>query len=52
MSVPMGAGTPGLLETGGPKPGDGGAGAVYEQVVVDGIGDDVGPGTFLRPARD
>ncbi len=35
----------------GPKPRDGGAGAVYEQVVVDGIGDGVGPVTFLRPAR-
>jgi hypothetical protein len=35
----------------GPRPEDGGAGAVYEQVVVDGIGDDVGPVTFIRPAR-
>lgn len=30
--------------------GSGGAGAVYEQVVVDGIGDGVGPITFIRPA--
>jgi hypothetical protein len=34
----------------GPRPEDGGAGAVYEQVVIDGIADGVGPVTFLRPA--
>jgi hypothetical protein len=34
----------------GPGPDSGGAGAVYEQVIVDGIGDGVGPVTFLRPA--
>jgi hypothetical protein len=34
----------------GPAPGLGGAGAAYEQVVVDGTGDGVGPVTFLRPA--
>lgn len=32
-------------------PGSDYAGTAYEQVVVDGIGDDVGPVTFLRPAR-
>jgi hypothetical protein len=34
----------------GPAPGLGGVGAAYEQVVVDGAGDGVGPVTFLRPA--
>lgn len=34
----------------GPLPDDGGAGAVYEQVVVDGIDDLTGPITFVRPA--
>lgn len=32
-------------------PGAAEAGAGYEQVVLDGIGADVGPVTFLRPAR-
>jgi len=30
-------------------PGSQGVGAVYEQVVVDGIGDGTGPVTFIRP---
>jgi hypothetical protein len=34
----------------GPGPQDGGAGAEYEQVVVDGIEEGAGPVTFLRPA--
>jgi hypothetical protein len=34
----------------GPAPALGGAGATYEQIVVDGTGDGVGPVTFLRPA--
>jgi hypothetical protein len=34
----------------GPGPESGGAGAAYEQVIVDGIGDGVRPVTFLRPA--
>jgi len=34
----------------GPSADDGGVGAVYEQIVVDGIGDQAGPITFLRPA--
>jgi hypothetical protein len=33
----------------GPAPELGGAGATYEQVVVDGINDGAGPVTFLRP---
>jgi hypothetical protein len=33
----------------GPAPDLGGTGAVYEQVVVDGIGDLTGPITFVRP---
>jgi len=33
----------------GPAPDLGGTGAAYEQVVVEGIGDGVGPITFLRP---
>ena len=33
----------------GPSPALGGAGATYEQIVVDGTGDGVGPVTFLRP---
>jgi hypothetical protein len=36
----------------GPSPELGGAGAPYEQIVVDGIDDVVGPVTFIRPARD
>jgi hypothetical protein len=35
----------------GPSAGDSGPGTAYEQIVVDGIGDGVGPITFLRPAR-
>ena len=34
----------------GPSPHAGGAGASYEQVVVDGISEGAGPITFLRPA--
>jgi hypothetical protein len=34
----------------GPSPDRGGAGAAYEQIVVDGTSDGVGPVTFLRPA--
>jgi hypothetical protein len=34
----------------GPAPADGGPGAAYEQVVVDGIADGAGPVTFIRPA--
>jgi hypothetical protein len=34
----------------GPARDLGGVGTVYEQVVVDGIADDVGPVTFIRPA--
>jgi hypothetical protein len=34
----------------GPAPDLGGTGAAYEQVVIDGTGDGVGPITFLRPA--
>jgi hypothetical protein len=34
----------------GPSPDRGGAGAVYKQVVVDGIDDLTGPITFVRPA--
>ncbi len=34
----------------GPSADRGGAGATYEQVVVDGISDGAGPVTFLRPA--
>jgi hypothetical protein len=34
----------------GPSPDAGGAGASYEQVVVDGISEGAGPITFLRPA--
>jgi hypothetical protein len=35
----------------GPAPEDGGVGAVYEQIVVDGISEGVGPVTFLRLLR-
>lgn len=35
----------------GPAAAAGGAGAVYEQLVVDGDGDGTGPVTFIRPAR-
>jgi hypothetical protein len=35
----------------GPAPEDSGVGAVYEQIVVDGISDGTGPVTFLRPLR-
>lgn len=35
----------------GPGAEDGGLGAGYEQIVVDGTGDAVGPVTFLRPVR-
>ena len=34
----------------GPSRQDGGAGAVYEQVVIDGIDEGCGPVTFIRPA--
>jgi hypothetical protein len=34
----------------GPSAGDGGVGAAYEQIVIDGIGEGTGPVTFLRPA--
>jgi hypothetical protein len=34
----------------GPSPALGGTGAAYEQIVVDGTSDGVGPVTFLRPA--
>jgi hypothetical protein len=34
----------------GPAPADGGVGAIYEKVIVDGINDHTGPITFLRPA--
>jgi hypothetical protein len=33
----------------GPSAAEGGAGAAYEQIVVDGIDDGAGPVTFLRP---
>jgi hypothetical protein len=35
----------------GPAATDGGVGAAYEQIVVEGINDAVGPITFLRPAQ-
>jgi hypothetical protein len=35
----------------GPASQDGGVGAVYQQIVVDGIDDGTGPVTFLRPAQ-
>jgi hypothetical protein len=35
----------------GPDSEEGGVGAAYEQVIVDGIADGVGPITFLRPVR-
>ena len=35
----------------GPAPEDGGVGAGYEQIVIDGISDGVGPVTFIRPVR-
>lgn len=34
----------------GPDSHSGGTGAIYEQVVVEGIGDETGPVTFVRPA--
>ena len=34
----------------GPAPENGGAGAVYEQKIVDGISDGAGPITFIRPS--
>jgi hypothetical protein len=34
----------------GPSREDGGVGAVYEQVVIDGIEEGCGPVTFIRPA--
>jgi hypothetical protein len=34
----------------GPSREDGGAGAIYEQVVIDGIDEGCGPVTFIRPA--
>jgi hypothetical protein len=34
----------------GPSAQDGGVGAVYEQIIVAGIGDSTGPVTFVRPA--
>lgn len=38
------------IRAAGVAPGAG-PGAAYEQVVVDGIGDDAGPVTFVRPVR-
>jgi hypothetical protein len=35
----------------GPSADAGGLGAAYEQIVVDGIADGVGPITFVRPSR-
>jgi hypothetical protein len=35
----------------GPSVDLGGAGAAYEQVIVDGIADGTGPITFLRPVN-
>lgn len=35
----------------GPSAGHGGPGAAYEQIVVDGITDDAGPITFVRPCQ-
>lgn len=34
----------------GPSRDEGGVGAVYDQVVLDGIDEDCGPVTFIRPA--
>jgi hypothetical protein len=46
---PNGRGDARVAGVRGPGPDSGGAGAVYEQVVVNGIGDGVGPVAFLRP---
>jgi hypothetical protein len=50
-TVPWAVGDLRVAASKGRRPTDGGPGATYDQVVVDGIADGAGPVTFIRPAH-